>query len=64
MAALFRTLKCSRTASATGAFKLRNALLSGVIRGLYSGCQNNVPIVGRYFGTTTYAAILFFGTLL
>jgi hypothetical protein len=30
----------------------------------YSGCQINVPIVGRYFVTTTYAAILFFGTLL
>jgi hypothetical protein len=30
----------------------------------YSGCQNNVPIVGRYFVTTTYAAILFLGTLL
>jgi hypothetical protein len=25
----------------------------------YSGCQNNVPIVGRYFVTTTYAAIFF-----
>jgi hypothetical protein len=30
----------------------------------YSGCQNNVPIVGRYSVTTTYAAILFSGTLL
>jgi hypothetical protein len=32
--------------------------------GFYSGCQNNVPIVGRYFVTTIYAAILLFGTLL
>jgi len=30
----------------------------------YGGCQNNVPIVGRYFVATTYAAILVFGTLL
>jgi hypothetical protein len=29
----------------------------------YSGCQNKVPMVGGYFVTTTYAAILFFGTL-
>jgi hypothetical protein len=25
----------------------------------YSGCQNNVPIGGRYFVTTTYAAAFF-----
>jgi hypothetical protein len=25
----------------------------------YSGCQNNVPIGGRYFVTTTYAASFF-----
>jgi hypothetical protein len=29
----------------------------------YSGCQDNVPMVGRYFVTTTDAAIFFFGTL-
>jgi hypothetical protein len=26
---------------------------------IYGGCQNNVPIVGRCFVATTYAAILF-----
>jgi hypothetical protein len=31
---------------------------------MYRGCQNNVWMVGRYFVTTTYAAIRFFGTLL
>jgi hypothetical protein len=31
---------------------------------IYSGCQNNVPMAGRYFATTPYAANLFFGTLL
>jgi hypothetical protein len=30
----------------------------------YSGCKNNVPIVGRYFVKTPFAAILFFGKLL
>jgi hypothetical protein len=25
----------------------------------YSGCQKNVPIAGRFFVTTTYAAIIF-----
>jgi hypothetical protein len=25
----------------------------------YSGCQKNVPISGRFFATTFYAAILF-----
>jgi hypothetical protein len=30
----------------------------------YGDCQNNVPIVGRYFDKTAYAAILVFGTLL
>jgi hypothetical protein len=30
---------------------------------LHSGCQNNVPMVGRYFVTTTDTAILFSGTL-
>jgi hypothetical protein len=36
----------------------------GTLFSFYSGCQDNVPIGERYFVTTTYAAILFFGTFL
>jgi hypothetical protein len=30
----------------------------------YRGCRNNAPLAGRYFVTTTYAALLFPGTFL
>jgi len=30
----------------------------------HSGCQKNVPVPGRFFAATPYAAILFFETLL
>jgi hypothetical protein len=30
----------------------------------YRGYQYNVPLFGRYFVTTTYAAVLIFGTYL
>jgi len=33
-----------------------------LLSAIYSGCQKNVPLFERFFATTPYTSLLYFGT--
>jgi hypothetical protein len=52
------------SAGPPAAEKIAVTVTGSVTMACYSGCQNNVSLAGRYFVTTTYAALFFSGTFL